>query len=112
LLKYLKWLSLTFSRVVTYYSAASHGGPLELEYAWVFTPDEFVYCSIDYTDRIREFSPRGGSVERQDDALVRMLKHLEIESTGYFAPHRSGFDWTPFAIPSDVALAEFITEDD
>lgn len=99
-LRFLKSLAQEFDSIVAYYSAFSGGGPLEWEYAWVFTPNEIVYCNIDlYQPRIGIYREDGSVSEQEGDVLVKVLLHLGIDSpTGYFVPHASPFEWRTFKV--------------
>jgi hypothetical protein len=96
-LKFLKWLSITTGSVVAYYTAFSWGGPYEVEFSYVFEPEERVYCGIFAEPRIRIYREQRSVTEEEGDVLVMTLWRLGVDSPrGAFPPHEARFDWSRY----------------
>ena len=73
---------------------------MEVEYAWVFTPAEIVYCMTDAQQpRISIYREDGSVSEEEGDVLAKVLLHFGTDSPrGYFVPHTSSFEWENFLV--------------
>jgi hypothetical protein len=96
-LKYLKDLSEETNSTVAFYHCFTWGGDTEVEYSWVFLPDETVYYGIDFREfpnRVVEYRKRGGKTEKKTWVLVETLAHFSLRlPTPYFALHARSFPW-------------------
>jgi hypothetical protein len=102
LLGYLKQLSQTAQAVTGYYACTMWGGLVESEYAWVFTPDEYVYIGVEVelVRRQTHVFEAGRHVEvNEGDVLSFMMSHYGlILPNRYFALHERAFPWHKYKI--------------
>lgn len=93
-LQYLKHLSISHNATVVLYSGSSWGGPIEFEYAWVFEPDELVYCLDETSGQVRVYQSQQAMELRAGDIQREAMKHLGIElPSSYCAFFDSAFNW-------------------
>lgn len=92
-LRFLKWVNLTTSSVVSFYYCATWGGDTEEEFAWVFSENDKVYRFKDY-ENTEEYK-KDGSVEVIAGAVLNLiLSHHRLElPSKYFALCSRSFKW-------------------
>lgn len=102
-LRYLKHVSVDYDATVVLYSGASWGGPIEYEFAWVFQPDEFVYCLDDPSNGYRLYGSDGNMRHHKGNIRREVMHHLGIELPAlYCAFFDSAFEWHRFKVTPDV----------
>ena len=96
-LKWLKGLSVVTKTTTAYYHCEMWGGDVELEYSWVFTPNEVVYSFVSFdenTSKLIEYRPDKPKETKKGDVLVETVKHFGLNlPTPYFALHTRSFPW-------------------
>lgn len=99
-LKWLKRLSLVTQTPSAYYHCATWGGKIEMEYAWVFTPNESAYAHTPFQKselKLIQYGPEKRRETKDGYVLVETLKHFELElPSPYFALHSRSFPWQKY----------------
>ncbi len=100
--RYLMHLSNSTGAVVANYHGFSWGGPMENEYAFVYSPEETVYVGVECEPEIiRIYKPGDKELRREGDVLIESMKHFSLTlPTGYFALHTGQFNWPKYEINS------------
>ncbi len=103
-LKWLKRLGNVTKTIIAYYHCTMWGGDVEIEYSWVFMPNEIAYSFVSYdgnTPRLIEYHPNKPRETRMGDVLVETMKHFGLNlPTPYFALHTRSFPWHQYKYES------------
>jgi hypothetical protein len=101
-LQFLKSVSRTTECVIAYYYCCMWAGEVDVEYSYVYTPEETAYANkLEPTSpasfyRYQEAQPRQESI---GDVVVETLKHFDCYlPTVYFAPHTRSFPWERYRV--------------
>lgn len=85
---------------IAYYHCTLWGGDVEIEYSWVFTPEEIAYSFVSYDGnsiRLIEYHPSKPKESGTGDVLVETMKHFGLNlPTPYFALHTWSFLWQKY----------------
>ncbi|HFQ93351.1 MAG TPA: hypothetical protein ENK32_05045 [Anaerolineae bacterium] len=96
-LKWLKSLSAATKTTIAYYHCTMWGGDVEIEYSWVFKPNEIAYSFVSSDQnatKLTEYCPDRPEEVRIGDVLMETMKHFGLNlPTPYFALHTRGFPW-------------------
>jgi hypothetical protein len=101
-LQFLKGVSRATQSVVAYYYCCMWAGEVEIEYSFVYTPEETAYANKLVSTspaslyRYHEAEPHQQYV---GDVVVETLKHFDLYlPTAYFALHTRSFPWARYRV--------------
>lgn len=104
-LKHLKRLSTDAQTTVAFYHCFMWGGDVEVEYSWVFSPEEVAYLDIWTREpiwKLIEYHPGSTRIQREASVLVKTLSHFGLNlPTRYFALHTRSFPWDKYKMGID-----------